>query len=243
MTKPGLSVPEILKALESRYGKQEPSWPVDPYPFLVWWHCGYPASDTTCARGWEALSRDVGVDPEQLLAATPARLAKALKPGGMVPELRAQRLKEIAARVKDEFGSDLRSAVVGPVSEARKLLKKFPNIADPGADRILLFAGIAPVAAVASNCPHVLVRIQRGQERENYGVTYREAQQAIEADVPEKFDARARAYLLLKRHGQEVCKRTNPKCSECVLSASCAFFAGKSRGSGNIAATKAKSKP
>jgi len=125
MTKSGLSVPEILAALESRYGRQEPSWPVDPYLFLVWWHCGYPASDTTCARGWEALSRDVGVDPEQLLAATPARLAKALKPGGMVPELRAQRLKEIAARVKDEFGSDLRSALVGPVDEVRRVLKKF----------------------------------------------------------------------------------------------------------------------
>src|SRR5258708_30698910 len=166
MAKSGLSVPEILTALESRYGKQEPSWPVDPYLFLIWWHCGYPASDTTSARGWEALSRDVGVDPEQLLAATPARLTKALTPGGMVPELRAQRLKEIAARVKDEFSSDLRSALVGPLAEVRKDLKKFPNIADPGPDRILLFAGIAPLAAVASNCPHVLVRIQRGRGRE-----------------------------------------------------------------------------
>jgi endonuclease III len=46
-------------------------------------------------------------------------------------------------------------------------------------------------------------------------VTYREAQQAIEAEVPEKFDARARAYLLLKRHGQDLCKRTNPKCWQC----------------------------
>ena len=68
MTKSGLSVPEILAALESRYGKQEPSWPTDPYLFLVWWHCGYPAGDTTCARGWAALTRDVGVGPEQLLA-------------------------------------------------------------------------------------------------------------------------------------------------------------------------------
>ena len=46
------------------------------------------------------------------------------------------------------------------------------------------------------------MRIQRGQERESYGVTYREAQQAIEAEIPAKFDARTRAYLLLKPHGQ-----------------------------------------
>ena len=176
------------------------------------------------------LNREIGVEPEQLLAADPASLASALKPGGMVPELRAMRLKEIAVRVKDEFGGDLRAALVGPIAQVRKILKKFPNIADPGADRILLFAGLAPIAAVPSNCPHVLVRIQHGQERENYSVTYREAQKAIEAEIPQKFDPLVRAYLLLKRHGQELCKRTKPKCEQCPVNTSCAFFAGNGRG-------------
>jgi endonuclease III len=176
------------------------------------------------------LTREIGVEPEDLLKTSPANLGRALRPGGMVPELRAMRLKEIAARVKDECAGDLRSALVGPITQVRKLLKKFPNIADPGADRILLFGSIAPVAAIPSNCPHVLVRIQRGLERESYAVTYREAQQAIMAKVPEKFDARIRAYLLLKRHGQAFCKRTMPKCSECPVSAYCAYFAGNRRG-------------
>jgi len=223
---------DILHQLESHYGRQEPSWPTDPYLFLVWWYSGYPASDAACAKGWEALNREIGVEPRRILAASPGNLAKALKPGGMVPELRAMRLKEVAARVQDEFGGDLRAALVGPMPQVRKILKSFHSIADPGADRILLFAGIAPIAAVASNCPHVLVRIQKGQERENYGVTYREAQQAIEAEIPAKFDARVRAYLLLKRHGQELCKRTKPKCDQCPVSASCAYFAGKQRGRG-----------
>lgn len=158
------------------------------------------------------------------------KLAAALKPGGMVPELRAMRLKEIAARVKDEFGGDLQAALSGPLAEVRKLLKKFPNIADPGADRILLFAGIAPLAAVPSNCPHVLVRLMHGQEHENYGRTYREAQQLIEENIPTTLDARMRAYLLLKRHGQDVCKRTKPKCDKCIVSSACAYFAGNRRG-------------
>ncbi len=223
-------LPKILKQLESYYGIQEPNWPTDPYLFLVWWHCGYPASDASCARGWESLNREIGVEPERLLAASPANLASALKPGGMVPELRAMRLKEIAACVKDEFGGDLRAALVGPMAQVRKALKKFPSIADPGADRMLLFAGLAPVAAVPSNCPYVLVRIQRGQEHENYVVTYREAQKAIEAEISQTFDSLIRAYLLLKRHGQELCKRTKPKCAECPVSASCTFFASKHRG-------------
>src|SRR5215472_9139579 len=165
MAKAASSVLKILDQLESRYGPQEPSWPTDPYQFLVWWHCGYPASDAACAKGWQALTQQVGTEPQQLLAASPAKLAGALRSGGMVPELRATRLKEIAARVKDQFGGDLRAALVGPVAQVRKTLKSFPNIADPGADRILLFAEITPVAAIPSNCPHVLVRIRQGSER------------------------------------------------------------------------------
>jgi endonuclease III len=224
-------LPELLDTLEAFHGPQTPCWPVDPYLFLVWWLCGYPASDAACAKGWASLQSNIGVDTDELLAANPAKMAAALKPGGMVPELRALRLKEIAERVQKEFGGDLSGALrTLPVAKARSALKKFPNIADPGADRILLFGGISPVAAVPSNCPHVLVRIEHGRERDNYGVTYKEAQMSIAAGVPAKFDARARAYLLLKCHGQTVCKRTNPKCGECPVAASCAYAAGKTRG-------------
>jgi len=220
----------VLDILEAHYGRQQATWPDDPYLFIVWWHCGYPASDDRCAKGWDVLSREIGTHPEMLLKAPSPKLAKALKAGGMVPELRALRLKEVAARVQDECGGDLRAALTGPISAARKLLKKFPNIADPGADRILLFGGVAPIAAVPSNCPQVLVRIQRGQEHENYGTNYKEAQQEFDAAIPAKFDARTRAYLLLKQHGQELCKRTKPKCELCPLAKQCLYFAGHHRG-------------
>ena len=219
-----LPVGDVLDRLEALHGKQKPNWPVEPYEFLVWWHSGYPQSDAACAKGWDALSKQVGIEPDKLLAAPREQMDIALKSGGMVPELRSMRLKEIAARVQDEFGGDLRAALAKSPQKARGILKKFPGIADPGADRILLFGGILPLAAVPSNSPQVLVRILRGKERENYGVNYREAQQAIKAAVPEEFAPRRRAYLLLKLHGQEICKRTSPQCTRCPLSANCAFF-------------------
>lgn len=215
---------KLLDKLEAFHGTQAPNWPTDPYQFLVWWHCGYPASDVVCAKGWASLQSEIGSDPEHLLAANPSKLAAALKPGGMVPELRAMRLKEIAERIQREFGGDLRAGLTGlSIAKIRAALKKFPNIADPGADRILLFGGISPVAAVPSNCPHVLLRITRGREYENYGVNYKEAQRMIADEVPVKFDARTRAYLLLKVHGQQVCKRTNPKCDSCPVAKQCAY--------------------
>ncbi len=214
----------ILDTLESLYGPQSPNWPVDPYPFIVWWHCGYPASDAACAKGWESLNRSIGIEPEQLLAASQAQLTAALKPGGMVPELRGFRLHQIAERVQKEFAGDLSAALRAlPLPKARAALKKFPNIADPGADRILLFGRLSPIAAVPSNCPHVLVRIERGREYENYGMNYSRAQESVAAAVEPRFEPRMRAYLLLKQHGQTICKRTKPKCGSCPLAPNCAY--------------------
>lgn len=219
-----VSTVEVLRELETYYGRQKPCWPTEPYLFLVWWHCGYPASDESCARGWAALKATVGVELQQILDASHRDLSAALKAGGMVPEVRAMRLKEIAGRVRDEFGGDLSAALRVRAKEARKVLKKFPGIADPGADRILLFGGIAPVAAIPSNCPQVLVRIQQGREGGAYSKTYREAQEMVEAQMAEKFEPRVRAYLLLKKHGQELCKRSKPRCEECPIRGHCAWY-------------------
>lgn len=223
--------PRVLDKLAKAYGNLLPSFPTDPYEFIVWWNCGYPASDAACAKGWEKLTSEIGIEPDVLLKATPKSLAAALKAGGMVPEIRAERLKEIAAIVQDECGGDLRNALAGPLAKARKILKVFPGIADPGADRILLFARIAPIAAVPSNCVHVLSRVIQGKDNENYNAGYRDAQKAIAQAVPERFEPRARAYLLVKQHGQAICKRTNPKCEVCSIRTDCAFFSSLQRGS------------
>jgi endonuclease III len=155
-----LQITSLLDRLESFYGKQHSEVPTDPYEFLVW-HCSYPASEERCAKGWQSVRSKIGIAPKQLLAAK-TLLAGALKVGGMVPALRAARLKEIAGRVQDEFAGDLRSALSRlTATQARKALKTFPGIGNPGADRILLFGRLLPVAAVPSSCPHVLFKDSR----------------------------------------------------------------------------------
>ena len=218
----------LLDTLEASYGPQKPAWPTDPYQFLLWWYCAYPASDAKCAKGWESLHKNIGLEPRRILAADSARLALALKPGGMFAEQRALHLKETADRVLEEFGGDLAGALKRlPLSKARAALKTFPGIANPGADRILLFAGISPVAAVPSSCTHVAARIFQSATRGNYSREYADAQQMIEQDIPPSFDARQRAYLLLKYHGQEICKRSSPLCSACPVARSCAYARAK----------------
>jgi endonuclease III len=238
MTKNGPRLANILDRLEKHYGEQKAVGPSDPCQMIVFVNCGYPATDASCWNGYEALKREVGTKLEEILAAPKTKLAKLMRHGGIVPELRAERLKTIAKLVNEEFGGDLKwslGRILGGdekgtregIRLARKALREFPVIGEPGADKILLFAGLAPVAAVPSACVGVPQRILFGEEDKNYGRGYRDVQQAMAAELPEKFDARQRAYLLLKRHGQEICKRTKPKCEICPVSVICAYFREK----------------
>lgn len=220
----------ILNILQSHYGRQAPGWPTDPYLFLIWWQCGYPPSEERCNRGWEALTAAVAVAPAELAAARPATLARALKAGGIVPELRAARVRQIARTVKEDFGGDLRAVLASaPEAEAGRLLKRFPGVSDPGADRILLFGALAAVPAVPSNSPYVPLRIESGRVPAKYTAAYREARQLIAAQLPATLAARGRAYLLLRQHARQLCKARNPRCGECPVSGDCAYFAGLAR--------------
>ena len=235
-TRPGIA--RILDALERHYGVQVAVGPGEPYEMILFVNCGYPATDVSCSKGYEALKREVGTGSEAILVVPKAKLARLMRLGGIVPELRAERLKTIARIVNEEFGGDLKwslEKLLGDekmpadkrIRRAKAALKEFPVIGEPGADKILLLAGLAPIMAVPSACPGVPQRILFGEEDRNYGAGYRAAQEALAAETPEKFDARQRAYLLLKRHGAEICKRTKPKCELCPISGLCAYFREK----------------
>lgn len=222
-------IADLLDSLQSFYGAVAPHAPIDPYEFLVWWHCGYPASEQRCAKGWEALRREVGIAPQQLARTSTAKLTQVLKAGGMVPAVRAARLKEIARRVQREFAGDLLSALSRlSFAQSRKALKSFPGIGNPGADRIALFSRLKPLAAVPSACPHVLVRVFDGPESGKYTAAYTSAQRLLDA-LPVSFDARIRGYLLIDRHGHELCRRSNPLCMRCPLQSRCAFANGAAK--------------
>jgi endonuclease-3 len=217
-------LPELLDLLEELYGKQEAALR-DAYLMILFANCGYPPSEDRCSKGFEALRRSVGVGSDKILAAKNAALTAAMRAGGIVPELRARRLKEIATLVQEDFGGDLRAVLKEPLPQAKKALKRFPTIGDPGAEKILLFTGTAAIPAVPSNCVHVLHRLGLGEENKNYAAGYRSSQLAVSAELPNAdCETLIRAHLLLKKHGQEVCKRSRPLCDRCPVSKHCPYF-------------------
>jgi endonuclease III len=219
-------VAAILDRLEKHYGKLKLAGPTDPYEMILYANCGYPANDITCPKGFDALARLIGLRSDQILAASDAQLTRILALGGIVPEVRARRIKEIASRLRDQYSGDLVAALRKPLPEARTILKQFPTIGEPGAEKILLFTKAAPIAAVPSGHVHVYHRLGLGTEKKSYAAGYRAAQEAIAAALPADIPALQRAYLLFQRHGREICKRSTPLCRACPIRGDCAHFQG-----------------
>jgi endonuclease III len=209
-----LAATEVIETLERAYGRVRVPKRVRAFDMLVRLLCGYPTSEDNCAKGWDALAAKVGTGVADILSASARELATALRAGGAMAELRASRLQALALAVSG--GADLAS---------RKTLLKLPTIGEPGADAILLMTRVEQVAAVPSNATQVPVRLGFGTQERSYTATYRSAKQALDGELPRDYDARIRAYLVLKRHGQTVCKRTRPRCELCPLAASCPSFA------------------
>jgi len=229
MSKPKTRMARVLAQLEKFYGKPKPPKPANAYEMVLHRLSGYPQSDVNCEKGFAALKKEIGLKPADILEAPVEKLRQAMRAGGIVPELRAQRLREIATRVETEFSGDLNAVLKRPVAEAKKALRKFPTLGEAGAEKILLFTKTAPVAAVPSNCIHVPLRLGFGRENKNWAASYKSAQEAIRAELPETCEAQLRAYLLFKQHGQTLCKNARPKCEECPVTDECKYF-GATRG-------------
>jgi endonuclease III len=109
---------------------------------------------------------------------------------------------------------------------AKKLLRKFPSIGEPYADRILLYNGAASTLAPDSNALRVLVRLGFTPEEKSYSKMYKAA---VNATKQGDGAFALSAHLLLRRHGQNVCKRTDPMCDACVVRGECAWYRNQRR--------------
>ena len=144
--------------------------------------------------------------------------------GGMRPQVRVFRWQEIARITLSQFDGDLDQILKLPYSQAKKALKQFPNIGDPGAEKILMFCGLAEGLPLESNGLRLLVRLGYGRlHQKNYSAMYRSVQEAIKNELPRKAADIAQAHLLLRQHGKEICKDKSPQCYECPIKELCAY--------------------
>src|ERR1041384_1572682 len=182
------SLHKIVSRLVKHYGKPKPPITTDPFELVLLENVAYLVSDERREEAITALREHCGTKPHEILAAANEKILKATKLGGMHPEQRVHRLKEIALIAMNEFAGDLRQALkLLPLPQAKQALRKFPSIGEPSAEKILLFARLYAVLGLASNGLRVLLRLGFGEEKKNYTATYRSVQEAIKPELKEDF--------------------------------------------------------
>ena len=155
---PAVSLKAALAKLAPLYPKADAL--ADPISILVWENIGYLIDDARRSALFEEFRTRIGLTAAQIANAPNQALVEIARRGGMHPQKRAERLRQIGIIAIAECDGDLLGHLrTLPLNKARALLKKFPSVGDPGADRILLFSGAAVRPSVDSNGIRVLLRL------------------------------------------------------------------------------------
>lgn len=213
----------ILSRLKRRYGEPELPPAKGPFELVLWENACYLLPDARRREVFEGLRARVGLTADAIWQADHSTLLELAKRGGMRPETRVFRWREIARITRAEFGGDLDSILAEPFAAARRALCKFPNLGQPGAEKILMQCGKAEGLPLESNGCRVLLRLGFGRAQKSYGSAYRSIQEAIAPQVPKTAAAIAGAHFLLRAHGKDTCKTNAPLCSTCSLASMCSY--------------------
>ena len=220
-----LPLADAIAALRRLHGEPPGPPTSDPFELVLFENVAYLASPERRREAFDELRRTVGTTPRALLAARTGDLERAAA-RGILKGTSAEKLRECARIAVEELGGDLDAALDRAGENAAKLLRRFPGIGQPGADKILLFSGRRASLAPESNGLRVLVRLGVVREESSYARTYAAANAAAADALQTGIAASRRAHLLLQVHGQTLCRRNAPLCDACPLARGCAHARG-----------------
>ena len=157
-TPPGTSLKEAVAVLERHYGSPAPPPTSDPFELVLWENVAYLASGARRLDAFEQLRKTVGTSPDSIRRAGRTAL-EAVTSRGILKGTFAAKLRECARIASEECGGDVAAALRRDPGRAKRMLRTFPGIGEPGADKILLFSGLGAELAPESNGLRVLVRL------------------------------------------------------------------------------------
>jgi endonuclease-3 len=156
---------KLIAKLKKHYGDPPVPPARGPFELVMWENACYLLPDDRRAAVFEGLRKRIGMNPKAIQNGDPKTLLELATMGGMRPKVRVFRWQEIARITLSQFDGDLDQVLELPYPQAKKALKQFPNIGDPGAEKILMFCGSAPGLPLEWNGLRVLTRVDMGGGR------------------------------------------------------------------------------
>src|SRR5215469_3728908 len=174
----------LIARLEKQYGKPRLPPAKGPFELVLWENACYLLPDARRQEVFEGLRAQVGLNAGAIWKADKSVLLPLAVRGGMRPETRVFRWREIARITLEQFEGNLDQIVAWPYKKALQALRLFPNIGGPGAEKILMFCGVAEGLPLESNGLRVLTRVGFGLAEKDYGKTYRSVEEALAGKLP-----------------------------------------------------------
>src|ERR1700675_30781 len=105
---------KLITRLKRHYGDPKLPPAKGPFELVMWENACYLLSDERRAAVFEGLREQVGLDAAAIWKADKAVLLPLAKMGGMRPETRVFRWREIARITQDQFSGNLDDILKGP---------------------------------------------------------------------------------------------------------------------------------
>ena len=169
------------------------------------------------AAALENLHAADALDAEAILGLPTDVLADLVRPSGHF-NVKARKLQEFCTEVVEGYG-DIAELLDAEPEELRERLLAIWGIGPESADAITLYAARQPTFVVDAYSYRLFERLDLPPGPRKYDV-YREFfLEKIGPDVEQLNEWHA----LIVRHGQQICRRSNPRCEECPLLRRCPF--------------------
>ncbi|MBW2991725.1 endonuclease III [Candidatus Woesearchaeota archaeon] len=178
----------------------------DPYKVLISCILSLRTKDTTTYPASKRLFR-LANTPKKMLKLTEKQIRKAIYPVGFY-KTKAKRIKEISKKLINEYNS----IVPNTIEE----LLNFKGIGRKTANIVVTFGYNLPGIAVDTHVHRISNRIGLVKTK-----TPEKTEFALRKKIPKKYWIVLNE--LLVRHGQNICRPVNPKCSECMIIKYCKY--------------------
>lgn len=155
---------------------------------------------------------------ERLLAMPQDVLADLVRPSVHF-NVKARKLQEFATVVVEQHDGALSSLFDGEPGEVRDRLLAIWGIGPETADAMLLYAARKPTFVVDAYSYRLFERLDLAPGERRYDV-YRDF---FLAKIGPDVERLNEWHALIVRHGQQLCRRSNPRCEDCTLLRRCPF--------------------
>jgi len=219
MMKKVIRVDELLA---NNYGEKAFKPGPDPLTELVLTVLSQNTNDNNRDKAFKSMK---GLFPRwtDVLMTTPAKLAGAIKVGGLA-KIKSARIMKLLKAIKDTHGElSLDFLNEWPDNDVREYLLKIDGVGPKTAACMMAFALGREVMPVDTHVHRVATRLgiippkMTAESAHGYFLDFKDAVSLYQL------------HLNLIAHGRQVCRARNPQCAKCDLKRLCKYYAGQAK--------------